>query len=158
MASYGYDSEYTGIRKLLNPQDPIIRIGVVVLLAAAGAYLLWSLIGVFFFSSGGAAVVMSDDWPVTCVKCKAESVISRSDFAELARTGPPAQYPDCPKCNQTVSCVETTVCPECNHRFASEASKALLQAAVDGKIIDQHAIDIVCPECKHDLKGSTSHE
>jgi hypothetical protein len=157
MASYGYDSEYTGIRKLLNPQDPKARVTAVVVLAAAGAALLWYLIG-FFFSSGGNVPVVSDDWNVTCVKCDAESVISRSDFAKQARTGAAAQYPDCPKCQQTVSCVETTVCPECDKRFASDAAKALLQAASENKTIDQHAIDIICPKCKHDLKGSVSHE
>ena len=157
MASYGYDNEYTGIRKYLNPQDPKVRIGLMVILGAVAVYLLWGAVSTVFFSGGGATVI-SDDWHVSCVKCNAESVVSRKAHVEKAGSGPLAEYPDCPKCGQKASCVDMTICPECGKRFASEAAKALRQAAIDKKVINEHALDLVCPHCKYDLKGSVSHE
>jgi hypothetical protein len=157
MANYGYDSEYPGVRKFLNPQDPKLRIGLMVLLVAAGLYFLWSAIGVYFFSAGSGAV-MSDDWRVACVKCNVESVVSRQEQAGKAGDGSATKYPDCPKCGQAKSCVDMTVCPKCDKRFASDASKALCNAVGSEKPVDTTAFDLICPHCKHDLKGASAHE
>jgi len=153
MASYGYDSEYTGIRKFLNPQDPKVRIGLVVLLAVGSAYFLWSTVGTLFFANS-ETIVLSDDWSVFCIKCNAESVVSRSKYA-ASSDGSTATYPDCPKCGESKCCVDMTVCPKCGKLFASESAKALCAAAASGKTVDPYSFDLICPHCKHNLKEAS---
>ena len=144
MADYGYDDGYTGIRRFLNPRDPKVRIGVLVVLGAVVVWFLWSTIGSL---SGDAPVVISDELHVVCTEpeCNAESVVSRSAHARKVKgnSSPLAVYPDCPKCNK---------------RFASESAKAVRKAVQSGKVIDKYAFDLICPHCKHDLKGVAAHD
>jgi len=159
MADYGYHEEYTGIRKFLNPRDPKVRIGVLVVLGGLAAVFLWNTISSLTGADDSPAV-MSDELHVVCIKCNAASVVSRGAQAEKIKknSSPLAVYPDCPKCGESASCVTSTLCPKCGKRFASESAKALRKAAESGEIIDKYAFDLICPHCKHDLKGSVAHD
>jgi len=159
MAGYGYHEEYTGIRKFLNPRDPKVRIGVLVVLGALAVFFLWNTIG-NFTGTGDASGVMSDELHVVCTKCDVASVVSRSARARKVKenSSPSAVYPDCPKCGESVSCVDASLCPKCGKRFASESAKAIRKAAGSDKVIDKYAFDLICSHCKHDLKGVVAHD
>ena len=161
MAGYGYDEEYTGIRKFLNPRDPKVRIGVLVALAALVVVLLWSAIG-SLLRGGDPPSVIGDEWRVICTntECNAESVISRTAHAAKAKENPSpsSAYPDCPKCGASASCVSARLCPKCGKYFASESAKAVRKAVMNGKVINKYAFDLICPHCKHDLKGVAAHD
>ena len=159
MARYGYDEEYTGIRKFLNPRDPKVRIGALVVMGALVVVFLWSAIG-SLIGTDEAPAVISDEWYVVCAECNAESVVSRVAQAKKIKenSSPSSAYPDCPKCGASASCVSARLCPKCGKRFASESAKAVRKAVKSGEVIDKYAFDLICPHCKHDLKGAVAHD
>ncbi|MDP6544749.1 MAG: hypothetical protein QGH60_12210 [Phycisphaerae bacterium] len=159
MAGYGYDDGYTGIRKFLNPRDPRIRIGFCVVLGALVLLLLWIAIS-SYFGADDVPSLMSDELHVVCTKCNAGSVVSRDAQARKIKDKPSplAVYPDCAKCGEAVSCVSATLCPKCGKRFASESAKAIRKAIDSGEVVDKHGFDLICPGCKHDLKGVVAHD
>ena len=158
MASYGDYEAYTGIRKYLNPRDPKVRIGLLVVLGALVVVLLWSAIGSFMGTDDGPAVV-GDELHVVCTECNVESVVFRAALDKKAKEDSSSSvYPDCPKCGASASCVEMTLCPKCGKRFASESAKAVHKAVASGKVIDKYAFDLICRYCKHDLKGAVAHD
>ena len=159
MAGYGYDDGYTGIRKFFNPRDPKVRIGLLVVLGALVVVFLWCTIS-SFTGTGDAPGVIGDELHVFCTECNAKSVVSRTAHAGKVKenSSTSAVYPDCPKCGASASCVNTRRCPKCGERFASESAKAVRKAVQSGKVIDKYAFDLICPRCKHDLKGAVAHD
>ncbi|MDP6633551.1 MAG: hypothetical protein QGG42_01465 [Phycisphaerae bacterium] len=158
MASYGYDEEYSGIRKFLNPRNPIVRNGLLVVLGAVALYFLWSSIS-SLTGIGQDTGVIGDQWRVSCVQCNAESVVSRAAHNKKQASDPKLQpYPDCPECGAKAGCVDLTLCPKCDKGFPSDAAKAVRKSVDTGEAVDEYSFDLICPHCKHDLKGDLSHE